>query len=152
MPSINQTTTEYQYYAKVKTNEEKSILGKDDFLRIFVEQLKQQDPLQPTSDKEFIAQMAQFSSLEQTMNMTTSLKNIEQQLKELPAANLLQQPMMLASLSQMIGNTIYWKETDSTTELSSGSVESVVQRDQHFYYVLAGGTEVEVSKVVQASK
>lgn len=152
MPSINQTTTEYQYYAKVKTNEEKSILGKDDFLRIFVEQLKQQDPLQPTSDKEFIAQMAQFSSLEQTMNMTTSLKNIEQQLKELPLSNLLRQPMMLASLSQMIGNTIYWKETDSTTELSSGSVESVVQRDQHFYYVLAGGKEVEVSKVVQASK
>ena len=38
-----------------------------------VTQLKYQDPLQPTDDKEFIGQMAQFSSLEQMQNMNTSM-------------------------------------------------------------------------------
>jgi flagellar basal-body rod modification protein FlgD len=47
-------------------------LGKDQFLKLLVGQLKNQDPLNPTSDTDFIGQMAQFSQLEQTTNMATA--------------------------------------------------------------------------------
>lgn len=51
----------------------KSSLEKDDFLKLMMEQLKYQDPLNPMESNEYSAQLAQFSSLEQLQNMNTSL-------------------------------------------------------------------------------
>jgi len=50
-------------------------LGKDEFLQLLVAQLRNQDPLEPMEDMQFIAQMAQFSELEQIVNMNESLNN-----------------------------------------------------------------------------
>lgn len=50
-------------------------LGKDEFLNLLVTQLSHQDPLEPTSDTEFIAQMAQFSSLEQMQNLNSTMQS-----------------------------------------------------------------------------
>ncbi len=51
-------------------------LGKDDFLRLLVAQLRNQDPLQPLADREFVAQLAQFSALEQMHNVSQAVAEL----------------------------------------------------------------------------
>ena len=51
-------------------------MGKNDFLQMFVTQLKYQDPLNPMDNTEFTTQMATFSQLEELQNMNTSLDNM----------------------------------------------------------------------------
>jgi len=63
-----------------KTGTEQAIMGKDAFLKILLTQLRYQNPLEPVKDTDFIAQMAQFSSLEQMQNMN---KNLEAALQTL---------------------------------------------------------------------
>ncbi|HEY9899739.1 MAG TPA: flagellar hook capping FlgD N-terminal domain-containing protein [Pantanalinema sp.] len=55
------------------TTKKNSDLGKNDFLKLLVTQLRFQDPMNPMEDKEFIAQMAQFSSLEEMQNLSKTL-------------------------------------------------------------------------------
>lgn len=67
-----------------------SALDKDDFLQLLVTQLQHQDPLNPLDDKEFIAQLAQFSSLEQMNNVASGITAINDTLAKqdtLSAAN-----------------------------------------------------------------
>lgn len=58
-------------------NTRSSDLGKDDFLKLFVTQLQQQDPLNPKDGAEMASQLAQFNSVEQMMNMTKAIERLE---------------------------------------------------------------------------
>ncbi len=72
-----------------KTAAAKNVMGKDEFLKILVTQLSHQDPTAPMEDKEFIAQMAQFSSLEQITNMNEGLSKVADILARSQAVSLL---------------------------------------------------------------
>lgn len=63
------------FYGADKTSS-KDALGKDAFLKLLVTQLQHQDPLNPLDDKEFIAQLAQFSSLEQMNNISEGINSL----------------------------------------------------------------------------
>ncbi|HTG68732.1 MAG TPA: flagellar hook capping FlgD N-terminal domain-containing protein [Candidatus Udaeobacter sp.] len=113
-------------------------LGKDQFLSILVTQLRNQDPMQPLQDKDFIAQMAQFTSVEQLMNMSSELTLMRQN---------------IGSASTMIGKTIEWNEADEAGEVTTvkGVVESIISKDG-ILYARVGGAEIALDYVTAISE
>lgn len=111
-------------------------LGKDDFLKILMAQLQNQDPTNPMDDREFITQLAQFSALEQTMNMSTAINQLVQS----------QQFNPIVQHSHLIGKTvsyrIYDQETDKWLPLKSSEVISVGLEEGYAVLQLANGDKV----------
>jgi flagellar basal-body rod modification protein FlgD len=87
------------------------VLDQSDFLKLLTTQLSAQDPLNPTSDMDFTAQMAQFTTLEQTKSMVSSLSSLSSQQQFLQASGL-------------IGRTVEVKIDSNTTAV--GTVEGMV--------------------------
>jgi flagellar basal-body rod modification protein FlgD len=81
-------------------------LGKDDFLKLLVAQLSHQDPLNPQDSTEFIAQLTQFSSLEQLLLIRESLEQHTEILQSLAASGQGQQLPSNTDISQTtdVGN------------------------------------------------
>ncbi|MBI3964347.1 MAG: flagellar hook assembly protein FlgD [Chloroflexi bacterium] len=98
-------------------------LGKQDFLKILIAQLRNQDPMKPMEDREFISQMAQFSSLE-------AMQNLDKRVEELAGAQALGQAAAL------IGKRVDAK-LDSGEQIS-GIVEEVRLGDGKPRFVVDG--------------
>ena len=86
----------------------KASLGKDDFMKLMISQLKNQDPLNPMDGTQFSAQLAQFSSLEQ-------LSNLHSYMKESIDAN--------AILTQSINNTLITGLIGKDVKIGGGNVK-----------------------------
>ena len=94
-------------------------LGKDEFIKILMVQLQNQDPLSPMEDREFIAQMATFSQLEQTMNMAKSIETL--------VNNQLISPVI--QYSHMIGKTVSYYDVEDQSKIVTSKVKAVSQKD-----------------------
>lgn len=73
--SVGKTTIEEMISSHETSKSKRSVsgeLGKDDFLKLLITQLQNQNPMEPMEDQDFIAQIAQFSSLEQMQNLNKS--------------------------------------------------------------------------------
>ncbi len=80
-------------------------LGKDEFLKLFITQLKNQDPLEPMDNTQFIAQLSEFSQLEQLWNVNENLStngNLTQSVHNALMTNMIGKQVKVAS------NTIRW--------------------------------------------
>ena len=73
VPVPNQTSAANNPPPTTATPTGSSALGKDEFLKILVAQLANQDPTQPQDSSQFVAELAQFSSLESQQNTVTDL-------------------------------------------------------------------------------
>lgn len=120
-------------FNNVKPYEQKSILGKDDFLKILTVQLSNQDPTNPLQDRDFIAQMATFSSLEQITNLNTSFNSFASQ--------------QISQYTNSIGKEITWTNQGATAP-NTGVVKGVSAQNGIYYY-LVGDAKVPVNQVTQ---
>lgn len=102
-------TQSQQSLANAHKTKSGSSLDKDAFLQLLVAQMKYQDPLEPTSNTEYISQFATFSELEQMQNMSAS--------------------MDLYRASGLVGETVYVKTTDS-----AGNPTYVTGKVDYIYY------------------
>ncbi|MCM1568785.1 MAG: flagellar hook capping protein [Roseburia sp.] len=107
--------TDSQNSLKNKTTSANEGMDKEAFLQLLVAQMKYQDPLEPTSNTEYISQYAQFSQVEQLQNMAVG--------------------MDLQRASSLVGQEVYIKTTDSTGEPKyvQGKVDYVVYENGKAY-------------------
>ncbi|MDE7359580.1 MAG: flagellar hook capping protein [Lachnospiraceae bacterium] len=107
--------------AEAKKNAQGSnTLDKDAFLQLLVAQMKYQDPLEPTSNTEYISQYATFSELEQMQNMSASME--------------------LFRASSLVGQTVLLKVRDSQGRVTNvqGNVDYVVYENNKAYLSVNG--------------
>ena len=118
-------------------------LGKDDFLKILITQLQNQDPTSPMDDREFISQMAQFSSLEQMTNMNKTLEKFIAS----------QTDNKLVQHSQLIGKEIKWQPSNTFSELDQKTdvVKAIRQKDGVVSVQLSDNTWISVDQIQQIS-
>ena len=116
---VNNTSVESLAKDKLKKTANSS-LDKDAFLQLLVAQMKYQDPLEPTSNTEYIAQFATFSELEQMQNMSATLE--------------------LSRASSLVGQTVLMKVTDSSgrTTTVQGNVDYVIYENGKAYLSIGG--------------
>lgn len=118
MASITQALTQTNNeFNQALSKQKGSNLDKDSFMLLLVTQFKYQDPLNPMDDKEFISQMAQFSSLEQMMNLNTSMESLVTATNNQQMVNA---TSYIGKLVTVSGNSI-GKVTDGKTKETSVS-------------------------------
>jgi len=81
---------------KFAPRETKDQLGQDDFLKLMTTQLQNQDPFEPVDNADFIAQMAQFSTVTGITSMDETMKSVSEQLSE----------MRISSTTQLMGHSV----------------------------------------------
>jgi flagellar basal-body rod modification protein FlgD len=112
-----------------------STLGKDDFLKLLVTQLQHQDPMNPMDDKDFMGQMAQFSSLEQITNLVTATETM----------GFSSQVTQSVSL---IGHEVGFTREDGTT---GSGVASAVSIDNGNILITVGSEQVAPGSITSVS-
>lgn len=95
--------------------EPKQTLDQDDFLKLLIAQLSAQDPMNPVSNAEFIGQMAQFSTLEQTKGLSSELSAMRADQQVLQANGMLGRDVSLRVNDSILHGTVTAVEVEAGT-------------------------------------
>ncbi len=95
-----------------------SALDKETFLKLLVTQMEYQDPLDPQDNSEYLAELAQFSALEQMTNVADSLSSISSLVENMDTS------LLVGQLSNMIGKEIQWQTSTTVTGDNGQSYEN----------------------------
>lgn len=144
------TTIDTSLYLSNNTTEPRKAgdnLGKDDFLKLLITQLQNQDPSNPMDNSEFIAQMATFSTLEQMVNIGTKLDTMIENNKQ----------TSLVQYSSFVGKEVDWQSIDESGEEAvidqgTGVIESVQFKDNQVSFLLEDGTKLEPANISQVNQ
>ncbi|WP_214859802.1 MULTISPECIES: flagellar hook capping FlgD N-terminal domain-containing protein [Exiguobacterium] len=115
--------------SQVPTNK---AMDKDMFMKILIAQLSNQDPTAPMEDKDFIAQMAQFSSLEQMQAIGKTMDTMV----------LNQHATALLSYSNLIGKNVSYEAESKTTDASGAEQTTTVEETASVVSVKRDGLDV----------
>ena len=120
-----------------------SEISMENFLTLFVTQLQNQNPLDPTDNTEFMSQLAQFSTLEQAQQQTEYLSDIS----SIGSASLQLDQISLAST--FIGKTIKYSDSSDSSKTLSGVVEGVKLEEDGTVSFLIDGESVSISNFIE---
>ena len=125
-----------------------SEISMENFLTLFVTQLQNQNPLDPTDNTEFMSQLAQFSTLEQEQQQTEYLSKAN----SINSASL--QLDQIALASTFIGKTIKYSSSssdssDSSSETLSGVVDGVKLEEDGTVSFIIDGESVSISNFIE---
>lgn len=113
-------------------------LDKNAFLQLLAKQMQYQDPLSPQDNTAYVAQLAQYSTLEQMTNMNESMTKLSS------VVGNIDQSVLVGQMSGMIGQTIQW--TDDNKKTYSGKVLGVsISNNAPSIVAQAAGAKTSVS-------
>lgn len=120
----------------------KTILGKDDFFKMLLAQLKHQNPLEPLDGTAFAAQLAQFSSLEQLQNLNNELKTLSNN------QAVMSRSYAIGLIGKEVEADISGTQNQETgNETVTGVVTGIRMKDNAIYLSL-GAQEVNLKDVI----
>lgn len=111
-------------------------LDMEDFLNLLIMQLKNQDPIEPMDNSQFLSQMAQFNNLEMMGNMTRGISDLTSVQKMVEAR-------------QLIGRQVDY--FDDATQTIVRGVVTAVETQNNAPVLVVGGATVAPSAVVRVS-
>jgi flagellar basal-body rod modification protein FlgD len=136
MTTINTTNPTGSTTGTQASGNPKGVLGKDDFLKLFVTQMQHQDPMSPMDDSAMVSQMASLSTVEQLTNLSATNADMASAMNSANAVGLL-------------GRTVTW--TDDAQQSHTGVVEKVTTTDGTTSLTVGGTAGVDPSTITQVA-
>ncbi|NCC96242.1 MAG: flagellar hook assembly protein FlgD [Synergistales bacterium] len=123
-----------------QSREIKNAMDKDDFLQLYIEQLKNQDPMEPMDSNQMAAQFSQFSTVEQLINMNSTMEQMVS--------------LQLGNAVGYIGFEVTYSSSSTDdegnviTEEKTGIVKSISHKNGSVILKMLDGSEAEMDKII----